>query len=154
MQEIDFSSYNGSANENENKYVGSIEETLLPGHFAPVRKLKVSGSSLDSVCVKFTLPFNSFPSDCQGTHIFCGTWKTWFACKLLPFRLKHFCHSFQFLPFSLQKMRGGKSYLSDTPSSYKIKQHCSGSGKMCFFETCQAANKRSIELEMPERCAV
>lgn len=34
-----------------------MEETLSPGHFAPVRKLKVSGSSLDSVCVKFTLPF-------------------------------------------------------------------------------------------------
>lgn len=52
-------SYNGSVNENENKYVGSVEETLSPGHFAVGKKLEVGDSSLDSVCVKFTLLFIS-----------------------------------------------------------------------------------------------
>lgn len=52
-------SYNGSVNENENKYVVvqkilSLQDTVLG------KKLKVAGSSFDSVCVKFTLLFISF----------------------------------------------------------------------------------------------
>lgn len=99
--------------------------------------------------------FPLFRPDWQGPHIFCGTWKIWFACKLLPFRLKHCCHSFfKLLSLFLQKRRGRKSYLSDTPSPYKIKQNCAGSGKTCFFETCQPVNERSVKLETPEGCTI
>lgn len=36
-----------------------MEETLSSGHFALGKKLKVEGSSADSICVKFTLLFIS-----------------------------------------------------------------------------------------------
>lgn len=38
--------------------------------------------------------------------------------------------------------------------SNKMKQNCAGRRKMCFFETCQPANKWSIKLKRCQRCAM